>query len=340
MSELSLLKVTEKQSWQLQLQNAYRSPELLASALGLNLEDLPYSVASTQQFPLLVPQAFVDRMRPGDKHDPLLRQVLSTIEEESHQDGFTADPVGEGSLYAGEPGLLQKYQGRALLVTTSQCAVNCRYCFRRHYPYSDNRNSSRERREMLNRLLDGPSLKEILLSGGDPLVLPDQQLAEITKQIAAHRSDVILRIHTRLPIVIPDRVTDGLLNAVDNPGGSVVVVHANHPNEIDGETASALRRLSNCGFTVLNQSVFLAGVNDDAQVLAELSDRLFDAGTLPYYLHMLDPVQGAAHFEVPEYQARRIAGELASLRPGYLVPRLVREVPGAGSKQQLLPEYP
>ncbi|MEM1402499.1 MAG: EF-P beta-lysylation protein EpmB [Pseudomonadota bacterium] len=340
MSTLSLLHIPAKQSWQSQLQSAYRSPEALASALGLRISELPYSTVGAQQFPLLVPQAYVERMEPGDPNDPLLRQVLATLDEEQLADGFSKDPVGETSLYAKDPGLLQKYRGRALLIATSQCAINCRYCFRRHYPYEDNRNSSSQRKKLLSELLDDRSLREILLSGGDPLVLPDHQFADISAQIADRRPDVILRVHTRLPIVIPDRVTDEFLKAIDTPGGTVVVVHGNHPREIDDATANALKRLADSGLTVLNQSVLLAGINDNAQTLAELSDRLFAAGALPYYLHMLDPVQGASHFDVSEAQARRIAGELATLRPGYLVPRLVREVPGAGSKQQLLPAYP
>ena len=330
----------EADSWKRQLQDAIRSTAALAEALHLDVDALPVSDTAAATFPLLVPRAFVARMRRGDATDPLLRQVLADRAEDADRPGFTMDPVAEGSRYAGTPGLLQKYQGRALLIATGQCAVNCRYCFRRHFAYGDNALSRRQRQASIDALLDDPGIGEIILSGGDPLLLPDREIADIATQVAAAPRPVTLRIHTRLPIVIPDRVTAPLLDALRQKGlRSVVVVHSNHPNEIDGPTAEAIRRLATTDTTVLNQAVLLAGINDDAGTLAALSDALFAAGALPYYLHQLDPVAGAAHFGVDDERARRIVGQLAAMRPGYLVPRLMREVPGAASKQELAPHY-
>lgn len=329
-----------QESWQTQLQNAIRTPQALASAIGLDPSSLEYSRDADGQFPLLVPRAFADRMRPGDPLDPLLRQVLATPQEMQPAKGYGSDPVAEVSHYGGTPGVLEKYRDRALMVLTGQCAINCRYCFRRHYPYSENAQSSAERRRALAALLDNSDLKELILSGGDPLVLPDTQIASISDQIAATAKKVTLRIHTRLPIVIPDRVTHELIAALQRPGMPVVVVlHSNHPNEIDQATRRSIQKLVVAGFTVLNQAVLLAGVNDDSQTLAQLSDKLFSAGALPYYLHTLDKVSGAAHFDLPESLARKLVGELAAIRPGYLVPKLMVEVPGAASKHEIAPDY-
>lgn len=339
-SESKVLKVYSKESWQEQLQGAIRTPADLAAAVGISLEDLPYSQLADNEFPLLVPSAFAARMERGNAADPLLRQVLAAPDETQIAAGYSKDPLAETSLYAGTPGLLQKYTGRALLVVTGQCAVNCRYCFRRDYPYSDNAQSSAERLATIDQLLEDSSIGEIILSGGDPLLLPDEQLAAIARRIATQQRNVTLRIHTRLPIVIPDRVSDSLIQALAQPGlRSVMVLHSNHPNEIDRPTAAAIKSLRAAGITVLNQSVLLAGVNDDPDVLAALSDRLFAAGALPYYIHMLDKVAGAAHFEVAEDLARRIIGRLSEIRPGYLIPKLAVERPGAASKRQLEPIY-
>ncbi|EAQ98291.1 EF-P beta-lysylation protein EpmB [Congregibacter litoralis] len=334
------LQLHSRHSWQEQLQQAIRTPSELSAALGLTLEELPYSAAADDAFPLLVPAAFVARMEKGNAWDPLLRQVLAVPQENLPAEGFSDDPVGETSLYADTPGVIQKYQGRALLVATGQCAVNCRYCFRRSYPYGDNSQSSKERLAAIDTLLADPSIGEVILSGGDPLLLPDASLAAIARRLRGNTRGITLRIHTRLPIVIPDRVTASLIDALmPREQRVVVVVHSNHPREIDHDTARALERLRDGGVTVLNQSVLLKGINDDADVLAELSDQLFAAGAMPYYLHMLDKVAGSAHFEVSELRARQILGQLASKRPGYLVPKLAVEVPGADSKREIAPDY-
>lgn len=328
------------ETWQEQLQNAIRDPRELADVLQIPLSELNYAEAADRAFPLLVPRAFAARMQRGDPSDPLLRQILAAGEETVEAEGFSTDPVGEVSEYGGSPGVLQKYSGRALFVATGHCAVNCRYCFRRHFPYAENAQSSRERMQSVEALLADTTIRELILSGGDPLLLPDEQIAAISERMRP-RPEVTLRIHTRLPIVIPDRITTALLEIFKNSASPVVMVlHANHPNEIDAPTAAAIKRLRGAGATVLNQSVLLAGINDSAAALAALSDQLFAAGALPYYLHMLDRVAGAAHFAVPEDRARLLMGELASTRPGYLVPKLAVEVPGAGSKRELAPQYP
>ena len=336
-----IASTNKPESWQAQLKNAIRSPDELAAYLGLPDGALSHSPEAAADFPLLVPRAFAARMEGGNPDDPLLRQVLVSPEETLPRAGYNGDPLGERSLQSDSRGLLQKYQGRALLIATGHCAVNCRYCFRREFPYAENRLSQATRLQQVQHLLRDEGLKELILSGGDPLLLSDAQLAEIAALLKAAPHRVTLRVHTRLPIVIPERVTAGLLESLTGSGmRSVVVLHCNHSKEIDASVCRALKHLRDAGITVLNQAVLLKGVNDNATVLAQLSDALFDAGVLPYYLHLLDPVAGAAHFEVSAERARRIVGELAAQRPGYLVPKLAVEVPGACSKQELAPIYP
>ena len=270
-------------------------------------------------------------MRRGDPGDPLLRQVLPVAAEDEEVPGFSANPVGELGLIRGD-GLLIKYRGRALVVATGACAIHCRYCFRRHFPYDDGRMPDRLS-GVLEALAEDKTIDEVILSGGDPLVLSDDSLSDLADRIASIGHVRRLRIHTRLPVVLPERVDEALvgwITACRIP--VVVVVHANHPREIDDDVARSLGALRDAGAAVLNQAVLLAGVNDSAQSLAELSTRLFDCGVLPYYLHLLDRVAGAAHFEVDERRALEIMDELRARLPGYLVPRLVREVDGAPSK--------
>jgi EF-P beta-lysylation protein EpmB len=335
------LTLVARSSWQEQLRDAIRTPAALAAALDLSVDALSFNSEADGDFPLLVPRAFAARMRRGDLSDPLLKQVLPIDAERTHVPGFGTDPLGELALDTRTEGVLQKYRGRALLIATGHCAVNCRYCFRRHFPYGDSAASQRERRARIARLAVDPDLSELILSGGDPLLLGDREIGDIADTVSGSESLHTLRLHSRLPIVIPDRVTDELLQALQRPKlRAVMVLHSNHPQEIDSATAEAIGRLKGAGVTVLNQAVLLAGVNDDSEVLAELSDRLFAAGALPYYLHLLDPVAGAAHFAVPKERARRIVGEVAARQPGYLVPRLAEEVPGADSKREIAPEYP
>jgi EF-P beta-lysylation protein EpmB len=274
-------------------------------------------------------------MRQGDPNDPLLRQVLPLDDEDQPAPGYGLDAVGDLAA-SGGTGVIHKYRGRVLLVATGSCAVHCRYCFRRHYPYAEQTAAAGQWREALDYLAADTGVSEVLLSGGDPLSLATPKLAEFTRALAGLPHVRRLRLHTRLPIVLPERVDDELLAWLSAlPQQVVVVVHANHANEIDAPVAEALARLRGAGAHLLNQAVLLRGVNDSVPALAGLSEALFAAGTLPYYLHQLDRVAGAAHFEVPDDEARALHGELAARLPGYLVPRLVREVAGAPSKTPL-----
>jgi EF-P beta-lysylation protein EpmB len=320
-------------SWQRQWREAITDPADLLAALGL--DHLPAAPAVAGGFPLRVPRAFLARMRPGDPHDPLLRQVLPLADEDLAVEGFGLDAVGDLASRAA-PGVLHKYEGRALLVATGSCAVHCRYCFRRHFPYADEAASADRWRGALGWLAGQPDVSEVLLSGGDPWSLSDSRLRELTDGLRRLAHVRRLRVHTRLPVVLPDRVDAGLLAWVRGLHlPLVVVVHANHARELDPSTARAFADLRGAGATVLNQAVLLRGVNDDAHALADLSEALFAQGVLPYYLHQLDPVAGAAHFAVDDGAALRLHEALRRRLPGYLVPRLVREVAGAPYKVPL-----
>jgi EF-P beta-lysylation protein EpmB len=274
-------------------------------------------------------------MKPGDPHDPLLRQVLPVAAEGETVAGFTIDPLGELGPRAGN-GLLQKYRGRVLLVTTGACAVHCRYCFRRHFPYARENAAAGRWAAALGALRGAPDVIEVILSGGDPLSLADARLAELAAGLAAIPHVRRLRIHTRQPIVLPERIdADFAAWLTPLPVEKIVVVHCNHPNEIDDTVRAALQRLRDCGATLLNQSVLLRGVNDSVSALEKLSEALFSCGVLPYYLHLLDRVQGAAHFDVPIGEATALMRGLAARLPGYLVPRLAREEPGRPAKTVL-----
>jgi len=300
----------------------------------LDLEDRPptASPSALRGFTLRVPRAFINRIRPGDPADPLLRQVLPLVEEDEPAPGFSADPVGEISTPPVDS-VLHKYHGRALVMVTGACAVHCRYCFRRHFPYNDHAAVGADFDAAIDTIAADPKITEVVLSGGDPLTVADNLLETFARKLAAVPTVKRLRIHTRLPIVLPKRVDGNLAAWLGSLGlPVVVVVHANHANEIDDNVRRALAVLEKTGATLLNQSVLLAGVNDSLDALADLSEGLFDAGVLPYYLHMLDRVEGAAHFEVSEDRAKAIHAELTNRLPGYLVPKLVREVSGEPAK--------
>ena len=317
------------EAWRRELAAAIDDPAELLARLGLPAS--LHAPAAARCFPLRVPPGFVARMRPGDPDDPLLRQVLPRAEEAAEAPGFTADPLAERGRGDG-PGLLAKYAGRSLVVATGGCALHCRYCFRRGFPYAEHGGW----RAALQRLEAEGAPAEVILSGGDPLLLDDAALGECLERLAALPGVRRVRIHSRLPVAVPARVTAALAERLaGTPLQTAVVVHANHPNEIDAAAAAALRRLGAATGALLNQAVLLRGVNDDAATLEALSERLFEAGALPYYLHLLDPVAGAAHFEVDEAAGRRLVDALARRLPGYLVPRLAREEPGAAAKTVL-----
>ncbi len=322
-------------SWQHALANVIRDPKELFDLLELDKNKLPDALRACQDFPLQVPRAFVDRMIKGDWNDPLLQQILPLGQELDVHPGFSSDPLQEVSDNP-IPGLIHKYQGRVLLIVSGGCAINCRYCFRRHFPYQQNNPSRSEWQHALDYISQDTSIKEVILSGGDPLAANDNRLRDLTTRIADIPHVEILRVHSRMPIVIPQRITSPNMSWLTNTRlTSVMVIHCNHPNEIDHHVIEALQALKREGVTLLNQTVLLAGINDNPDVLLALSKRLFAAGVLPYYLHMLDKVSGAAHFEVTEKCAQELIGTLRNQLPGYLIPKLVREQPGARSKMPI-----
>lgn len=321
--------------WQQALREAVRDPRELLDLLGLDRLAPRLSDEAMVQFPLRVPRGFVARMRRGDPSDPLLRQVLPLDDEMRPMPGFGLDAVGDGAAKTA-PGVIQKYRGRALLVATGSCAIHCRYCFRRHFPYAEETAARDGWREAVDLIRQDASIEEVLLSGGDPLSLSNGKLAELTGALADIPHLRRLRIHSRLPIVVPERVDDGLMGWLTAlPWPVTLVVHANHANEFDGTVDAALGRLRAAGVHLLNQAVLLRGVNDSVDALAALSERGFAAGVLPYYLHQLDRVAGVAHFEVDDAHARALHAGLAARLSGYLVPRLVREIPGDTGKRPL-----
>jgi EF-P beta-lysylation protein EpmB len=286
-------------------------------------------------FAVRVPRGFVARMRYGDADDPLLRQVLAVREELLDAPGFIDDAVGDTHARVAR-GVLHKYEGRALLVATGSCAVNCRYCFRRHFDYADDAAAANRWQEAIEHIRADASIEEVILSGGDPLSLSTPKLAELTDALARVPHLRRLRIHTRLPIVLPERVDAELIRWLDRlPWPAAIVLHANHANEIDDSVVKHVKSLRESGAILLNQSVLLRGVNDSVDALAALSERLFAAGIVPYYLHQLDRVSGTAHFQVDDARAIDLIEGLRGRLSGYLVPRLVREIPGRESKTPL-----
>jgi EF-P beta-lysylation protein EpmB len=319
----------QTQSWQALLKSAITDPAELARILHI---DVPIFSAD---FPLLVPWPYLSRIRPGDPLDPLLLQVLPQPQEAVEVAGYVTDPLQELGQ-SPVPGVIQKYHGRLLVVATGACGINCRYCFRRHFPYAEFQPSSADWEQIIRTVEADSTITEVILSGGDPLLLNDRQLASIAERLANIKHVTTLRLHTRLPVVIPQRIDAALLDWIGQTRLQVVVVlHINHSAEIDASVAAATRSLTAAGVTLLNQSVLLKGINDQVEILTDLSRALFAIGVLPYYLHVLDAVAGAAHFDLPETRARQLLAEVVKKLPGYLVPRLAREIPGAASKTNL-----
>jgi len=328
MHNIKWLKAGEPADWQFELANAITSVDELL--YELDLEHIEHELIRNSAFRLLVPRAFVNKMQKGNAHDPLLRQVLP-VTSENVLSGLT-DPVGDLNAMA-TPGLLHKYNGRVLLVTTGACAVHCRYCFRRHFPYSSSNPGKNEWQQALEYLHTHDDIHEVILSGGDPLVLDNAKLGRLFTALEQIPHIHWLRIHTRLPVVLPSRIDDGLISLLQNLRFRItLVIHANHANELVIDELDALHRLASTGITLLNQSVLLKGVNDSTASLITLSKRLYEAGVLPYYLHMLDPVQGAMHFDVSQNRAIELLNTLKQELPGFLLPRLVREKQGETSK--------
>jgi EF-P beta-lysylation protein EpmB len=326
-----ILSPEQRPVWQTLLAQAVKSTDELLNILQIDPGQLKTRPLDGN-FPLRVPRAFVQRMHKGDCRDPLLLQVLPVQEEAQNRAGFLRDPLEElGTMPV--PGLLHKYRGRALLTVTGACAIHCRYCFRRHFPYTDANPGTDHWQQSLQYIKQHPDITELILSGGDPLTLTDARLQSLTGQLATIDHLRTLRIHSRLPVVLPERIDEGLLSWLASQHLKVVmVIHCNHPNEIDAGVIEAMNRLSRAGVILLNQSVLLRNINDSVATLISLSERLFSAGVLPYYLHQLDKVQGAAHFEVDTATARKLVTGVSASLPGYLVPRLVQEIPGMSGK--------
>lgn len=335
MADIVTLNPPSREDWLAQLADVITDPDELLHILNIEADpDLLAGREARRLFALRVPRAFVARMEKGNPNDPLLRQVLTAREEFVAAPGFSTDPLEE--QHSVVPGLLHKYRNRALLLVKGGCAVNCRYCFRRHFPYADNQGNKRNWQTALDYIVAHPELDEIIFSGGDPLMAKDHELDWLITQLESIPHIKRLRIHSRLPIVIPARITGALTARFERSSLQILLVnHINHAREIDAAFRTAMAQLRRAGVTLLNQSVLLRGVNDNAQTLAALSNALFDAGVMPYYLHVLDRVQGAAHFLVSDDEARGIIHELLTLVSGYMVPKLAREIGGEPSKTPL-----
>jgi len=321
-----------KRQWQKSLSDCITEPEKLLKVLELDQALLPAAVEAAKHFPLRVPLEFVKRIKKGDIQDPLLKQVLPIGEELKVVEKYSADPVNE-SQYNPVPGLLHKYQGRVLLTLAGSCAINCRYCFRRDFPYEQNNPGKQGWQQALDYIQQDDTIHEVILSGGDPLIVNDKGLNDLVNHLEQIAHLKRLRIHTRLPIVIPSRITEEFINIMtDTTFQTVIVVHCNHANEVDAEVEAMFKKLNQANIPLFNQAVLLKGVNDNLQALTDLSESLFENKVIPYYLHLLDKVQGAHHFDMPRDAAIELYQQLKNSMPGYLVPRLVEEKPGQGSK--------
>lgn len=321
--------------WQTVLANAIREPAELLQYLNLPKSLLKGAIAANATFTLRAPLGYCQRIEKGNPNDPLLRQILPLDAELIEDQDFMLDPVGDLSAMEA-PGLLHKYHGRVLLITTAACAVHCRYCFRRHFPYQENR-AEQNWQTAIDYIRDHSEINEVILSGGDPLSLTESKLQNLTDKLRRIPHIKTLRLHTRQPIVLPERIDQEFLTWLDSlPWKIVIVLHCNHTNEIDAAVATALQKLQQHNVILLNQSVLLAGVNDNSDVLVDLSEKLFSHHVLPYYLHQLDKVQGAKHFAVSRVKALQLIKEIQSRLPGYLVPKLVEENIGEKSKTAVI----
>ncbi len=331
------LKLISQPSWQQILANAVCDPGTLLERLQLPANLLSTMTAAHGEFAVRVPEPYLQRMETGNVNDPLLLQVLPRAAENLQAEGFIKDPLAENQANQ-QQGIIHKYQGRLLLIISGGCAINCRYCFRRHFPYGDNQLGKEEWRQALDYIKQDSSITEVIFSGGDPLATSDQRLASMISELDQIKHLKRLRIHSRLPVVIPQRITAELLHILKQSRlDKVLVTHINHPQELDLDLKDVMVQLKQAGVTLLNQSVLLKDINDDPKILCQLSESLFEAGILPYYLHLLDPVAGASHFNVDEAEAKKLVGQLCDQLPGYLVPKLVKEIAGASAKVPLTP---
>ncbi len=316
--------------WQKELAEGFSNIQDLCDYLQLSFDDDIF--LTTMEFPLRVPREFADRMEKGDVNDPLLKQILPITDENIIFPNFEKDPVGDLNAMS-ETGVIHKYQGRALFIITGSCAINCRYCFRKNFPYADFQLGTKKITQAIQYIKNNRDISEVILSGGDPLLLSDKKLFSIIHQLEEIDHITRIRIHSRIPIVLPNRITIDFCNTLSSIVKSIViVVHSNHQNELNSAVRLACKRIKDVGIPLLNQSVLLKNINDNAEQLCELSERLFDFGIMPYYLHLLDKATGTGHFEVNQNKAILLMDEVKKQLPGYLVPKLVREQAGAANK--------
>ncbi len=329
----------QTETWQESLSSAIRCPIELRQLLGLEQLPINDGILAGEAFSVMVPKPYLNRIKPGDINDPLLRQVMPDDRELVKLPGYSRDPLEETDC-TPLPGLIHKYHGRILLVTSGGCAINCRYCFRRHFDYGNNTHNRTHLSKTVEYIISKPEITEVILSGGDPLAARDNYLKELCETLGELPQLKRLRIHTRLPIVIPQRINHECLDWLKASKLPVIMVlHCNHANEIDSEVVAAIAELRKAGVTLFNQSVLLKGVNDQLEALIDLSETLFASGVLPYYLHLLDPVEGSSLFEVNEIQARKLVGALTEQLPGYLVPKFVKECAKTASKLPIAPIF-
>ncbi len=325
------LHLCDANSWQKDLRQVVTDPKKLLALLDIDTSDYLQHFKAKQLFPVRVPLPFIKRMKKNDINDPLLKQVMPLAREFVITDGFITDPLQEHDTVA--EGLLHKYKNRVLMIVKSGCAINCRYCFRRHFPYQENSPNKQRWQQALDYITNHCEISEVIFSGGDPLMASDEYLTWLVEKVESIAHVKRLRIHTRLPVVIPNRITKNLINLLSHSRlKTTMVLHINHSNEIDADFVKAIEPLRAAGISLFNQSVLLRGVNDSAETLIKLSETIFDIGIIPYYLHLFDPVQGAAHFDVSEEKAIKIVNEMLATLPGFLMPKLVREIAGQANK--------
>jgi EF-P beta-lysylation protein EpmB len=324
----------QKRDWKALVSGSFRDLDELLEFCEIDPSNIVFK--SSPEFALRVTRYFASLMEKGNAKDPLLLQVLPDAQELQIVDGYSTDAVGD-HLSMPVPGLIHKYYGRVLLTLTGACAIHCRYCFRRHFPYNENDTDYSNNGQVMKYLSESTEVREVILSGGDPLMLSDQKLANLITSLNQIPHIRVLRIHSRLLSVLPERINEAFLKVLQRFNGQVVfVTHINHPNEISGSNQAVFHLLSEQGYRLFNQSVLLRRVNDNSQILEELSNKLFESRIVPYYLHRLDKVQGAAHFDVSRKESCRIYKQLRERLPGYLLPAMVEEIPGQSSKTPVL----
>jgi EF-P beta-lysylation protein EpmB len=322
----------QKNNWVAELKNVITDSKVLMKKLELSPEQTASWIFDSP-FPLKVTEHYLSNIQKGNPDDPLLKQLAPLISEQDSPQDYKLEPLDESKQFTPVLGLIHKYQSRVLLTLTGHCAVHCRYCFRRNFPYEQNNVGHSGFLEQLNYIRSHPNINEVIFSGGDPLILPDRVLSKKIAALNSIENIKWLRIHSRMPTVLPNRITPELIEILaENKKKISIVIHVNHPRELDSKVKSVLKNLQNHNIPVFNQSVLLKSVNNCPEILASLSEELWSVGVIPYYLHQLDKVKGSHNFEVPFSEAQAIYNELRKQLPGFLLPKWVKEIPGAVAK--------